>query len=850
MDCYKSIESTYEECDIDPIRAMKILDGRIIKTPIRRLYWLEKYVGVPVYAKLEHLQHTGSFKYRGALYKLDSHPANKTVIAASAGNHGLAISQVSKELGLKTNICLPTTASRLKREHIIDCNVGLFEYGNSLDEAVDYSIKLAEERDWTFVSPYNDKAVISANGTILIEAIEQVPEVENIIVPIGGGGLISGMICASNMLGKKLNFYGVEPQRYNTLSESIRQGKIAKIVHQPTIADGLAVNLETNSITYDIIRENVSEILELTEEELSAGTYALLIHESLLVEPAGAAGILACLKLARENKLKGPVMIPLCGGNVHHTTLAKIQRFPYKDSEIINLLNLKGTRVEDVPIKKLYDMKNASGTNLHFDPINYTISNLTICKDDIKSALIQVDDYYKYCNIHKLNYDQKLIDIVNEKGIIAIETIEEEISRLKTNEFEDEDIVLVNGERLHRFGLYTYNYIKSIFDWCAASYSQSCISNFFQLGSQDNPACNYDRYESNEVKIIENRILELIELDTEKYSVTLTSSGMASYSLIEAYLLRNILNENNRVLISPYIYFEASEQLTSLESIKYLFSSSYDVDTMLQLFIQHRPSVIFVDPLTNTTEQRVFNIKLFLSKLNELTFDKVTIVIDGTMLSSFPDKSWFKYREKIDVIYYESCSKYIQLGLDLTMAGFIAHSIKNQGTFERLRRNSGTILYRQNANVFPNYHNEQLKKRINRIGQNAKLIADGLVSDKSLKEIVKIYYPNNDSHIDYELAKQLSFSGGCVTFKLLNKGENHKDQLESLIERCIYKAKSMKVYLVKGVSFGHTVPRISAASSIAEFEEPFLRLYAGCLSNKQVSILIKILREELKLIGE
>lgn len=845
----KNFKNVAEEYGINPIDAMKALDGRVIKTPIKRLYWLEKYVNVQVYAKLEHFQHAGSFKYRGALYKLMNHSVDQTVIAASAGNHGFAVSQVSQELGLKTNICLPTTASRLKREHIINCNVGLLEYGNSLDEAVDYSIKLAKERGWTFVSPYNDKDVISANGTILMEMLEQVPEFKDVIVPIGGGGLISGMICSSKMLGKDLNFYGVEPIRYNSLSQSIEQGKIIKVVHQPTIADGLAVNLEKDSITYDIVKDNVSEIIQLTEEELSAGTLALLIHESLLVEPAGAAGIIACLKLARENKLKGPVMIPLCGGNLYHTTLAKIQRYPYKDPEIISLLNLKGTRTVDVPVKKVYDMNNFDKNDSEFNSIDYTISNLTICKDDIKSALMQINDYCEYSSIHEVNYDEKLINIVSEKGIKAIEIIDESINKLKVKDFDNEDMVLIDGERLHRFGLYTYNYIKSVFDWCAASYSQSCVSNFFQLASQDSPSCNYDRYECNEVKLIENRILELVELDSEKYSVTLTSSGMASYNLIEAYLTRYVLNENNRVLISPYIYFEASEQLTSLKFVECIFSPSYDVDTMVQLYKKHKPVVIFVDQLTNTTEQRIFDITLFLSEIYKIVTDKVTVVIDGTMLSSFPNKNWFVYKDKIDVIYYESCSKYLQLGLDLTMAGFVIQRIENQGVFDRIRRNSGTILYRQNANLFPNYSKGEMKKRMDKIGRNAKRIADELISDQRLRNIVEIFYPGNKSHIDYELANQLKFTGGCVTFKLLNKGENHKDQLESLIERCIYKAKNLKTYLVKGVSFGHTVPRISAASSIAEFENPFLRLYAGCLSDEQVTLLIEILREELMIIG-
>lgn len=825
---------------IDPFHARDRLRGHVIHTPMRRLSWLERLVGVPVWAKLECQQHTGSFKFRGAFNKLLGHPLDRKVIAASAGNHGLAVAEVAAQLGLKANICIPTTASRLKRERILATGAGLIEHGSSLEQAIKHAQELSAERGWTFISPYNDRDVIAGNATIALEMLEQVPDLRSLIVPVGGGGLITGMALGARALDRSILTIGCEPERYASLGESLKQAQVTRVVHQPTLADGLAVNLEPDAITFHLARHLVDEIVSLSEEELAAGTLAILTHESLLVEPAGAAAVVACLKLAAANRLHGPVGIPLAGGNLHHTKLARIQHFPYTSEVLLRLLDLRGRRVQDISVahSKLEPPVSAFGVQI-CDASSDLRRQIDTCVSELVAVRADFEDFIQYCWAQGLAFNSDVVDAVLGHTNATIASLQGAKADMET------DSQMVHAEAHLRWGRHVLAYARRGLEWCSPSYVQACAPQFFDLGAQDNPTVNYERYESTEVQRIEMQLMEVLGLDAERFTITVTSSGMASYTLIEAFLLRHRLQPGDKVLLGPYIYFEASQQIETLTSVQCVRCRSYEVADMLRYVDEHRPRVIFIDLLTNTVDQRCFDLTGFLRQLRARKLGSTTVVIDGTMLPCCLGSDELRSDEHVEIIYYESCSKYLQLGMDASMAGLIAHPVEARPAFNVLRRNTGTILYRHSAILFPTFDRSAFLRRMSRISGNARRLAEYCHAVESLRDYVEVIYPTLDNHPDRATALQLPHGGGCVTFRLLAPGGNYRDQLEALIEDVIHRAQQASLPLSKGVSFGFSIPRLSAASAMAENDPPFLRFYAGDLSSELIERLARMLVESL-----
>ena len=805
--------------------ARNVLNKLVVRSPVRKLGWLEDIIGVPVWVKLEHYQHTGSFKYRGASYVLSNHPKNIPIIAASAGNHGLAVANVGKRLKINVNICLPTNASRLKRQRIINTGVGLIEYGSSLDESIEYSQYIAIKNGWRFISPYNDESVILANSTLTEEFLEDVPDLKNFIIPIGGGGLISGMALSAHNYNKEIKIFGCEPENYPSMSTAILTGKISKVANLPTLADGLAVNLEKNSITLNIVNSHVREIVKISEEDLALGTYLLINKESILVEPSGCAGIAALLALSKKYKFSGPIGIPLCGGNIQKNTLNRILEYPFSKTEFFDLLDLKGQRLTSTPIIISYnepssDKKETSNIISDFE------SQFSLIKTEISKLLNDIDSYNTYCKSKDLIIDQSILLHLKE----YLTTV---FCHLNQNEMDDSPNSILNNVQLAeikvRWALQAISHVKAAVEWRSASYDQAIAAQFFDLSSQDNPAMNYDRYQSPEVKRIEEQLNNVFSIPTDKFTVSVVSSGMAAYSLIESFLLRYILSPESSILIAPYIYFEAKEQLEALKNIKLIQSKSFCANDIFS-YIENDPSieVVFVDPLANIVEQPMTDIDCLIKKILLLERDKpIKIIIDGTMVSGGLLPNVLHTSEKIDVIYYESCSKYLQLGLELCLAGVVILPSKYQAYFERLRRNSGSILYRQQASSYPVFSRNIFLNRMARISETALHIATLISSDSLIAKNLEIFYPQLNSHPDYNLARKLPYVGGCITLRFRQVGKNNNNFLDAVINIALHNAKKSLVPLTKGVSFGFNMPRISAASSIAESEYPFLRLYTG-----------------------
>jgi len=280
--------------DID--QARKRIVGVAHRTPLEHSRRLSREHGRDVMLKLESFQVTGSFKLRGAMSKLSLLTADQResgVLTISAGNHGLAVAHCAEALGINATIVVPESASRAKVDAIRQYPVTLIERGASYDEAERAARAMELESGRTFVSPYNDEDVIAGQGTIALEILEDAPDVEAIIVPVGGGGLIAGVATAAKATNPNIKVYGVEPEASPTMSHALRAGRLVEIEEQKTIADGLAGNIEPGSITFPIVQRLVDEILLVSEESIRNAISRVAREDHVMIEGSAAASIAA-----------------------------------------------------------------------------------------------------------------------------------------------------------------------------------------------------------------------------------------------------------------------------------------------------------------------------------------------------------------------------------------------------------------------------------------------------------------------------------------------------------------------------------------------------------------------------
>lgn len=813
-DHFVSVENTHS-----------LIKEHILKTPVRRLHWLEELIGYPVYAKLESQQITGSFKYRGALSKILKQDTNQKFIAASAGNHGLAVACAASKLGEKANICVPVSASPLKKEKIINAGAGLIEHGSTVEEATEYAIKLANDNGWAYISPYNDIDIILGQGTVWKELLEECPNIEHIISPIGGGGLISGASFVVKNHSKKINILGCEPENYLSMKESLENGKITNVLRRPTFADGLATNLEENSLTFQIAQTNIDHIESINEEDIATSVIALLNKESLLAEGAGAISIMACVRMAQKGLINGPVGITICGGNIHHTALSRLQAFPIENKTCLKILNRRGIKANESPIYKVYG-----------DDHTYYGEEKGSLKDDMKAFLNNtirkiennskaLSDYEIYCSEEELVQSKEANTLV--KNILnASKSLVEHTKDITLNKKETSLEDLIKSEVNLRAASQAVTASQNCLNWRSPVYSQSMVPQFFFLGAQDSGDVNYERYGFNELRRVERQLLNVFNLPADKYACTVVNSGMAAYSLVEGYLLRHVLKPDDKVSMSPYIYFESDEQLKGLDWLDIRQSSSYDTDKFIKQLNELNPKAVFVDSLANTTEQRIMDVPKILNEYmnNEST---PNFVIDGSMMPCALSDSLKKFKNSKSIFYIESCSKYLQFGLDMSMAGVVIHDVTLKPHMDRIRRNMGSALTENGALLFPEYDQKRFMDRVKRVERNASNLAQAMNENQGITNFMRIIHPSLLTHQDNNIASKMKRYGGCITFKLKTNAEDHKDQLEAFIDMILNEAIKNKTPITKGVSFGFSFNRLCSASSMAENDPPFLRFSVG-----------------------
>jgi threonine dehydratase len=327
--------------------ARRRLRDAVVQTPCAYSQTLSELTGARCFVKLENLQMTGSFKERGAanlLLQLPPEERRRGVIAASAGNHGLAVAFHAARLGIPATIVMPEYAPLIKVTNARRYGAEIVLHGSNFEEAYERARALEAERGLIFVHPFDDPRVVAGQATLGLEVLEQLPDVEALVVPVGGGGLIGGVGLAVKAVRPDVQVIGVQSAALPAMSRSLQTGERVRVDAAPTMADGIAVR-QVGALTYELARTWVDRVVTVDEEELSNAVLLLLEIEKTVVEGAGAAPLAALLNrpLGLERR---SVALVLSGGNIDVTMLSRIiERGLVKDGRLVRL----GVLLRDVP---------------------------------------------------------------------------------------------------------------------------------------------------------------------------------------------------------------------------------------------------------------------------------------------------------------------------------------------------------------------------------------------------------------------------------------------------------------------------------------------------------------------
>ena len=279
--------------------------------------------GNKVYLKPENMQYTGAYKVRGAYYKISTmseEERKKGLITASAGNHAQGVAYAAKKYGVKATVVMPTTTPLIKVNRTKGYGAEVVLYGNVYDEACEYALKLAKEQGLTFVHPFDDLDVATGQGSIAMEIIKELPTVDYILVPIGGGGLATGVSTLAKLLNPNIKVIGVEPAGANCLQESIKAGKVVTLPTVSTIADGTAVKTPGTKL-FPYLQKNLDDIITVPDEDLIVAFLDMVENHKMVVENSGLLTVAAVKQLNVKGK---KIVSILSGGNMDVITMSSV----------------------------------------------------------------------------------------------------------------------------------------------------------------------------------------------------------------------------------------------------------------------------------------------------------------------------------------------------------------------------------------------------------------------------------------------------------------------------------------------------------------------------------------------
>ena len=285
--------------------------------------YLSEQSGGKVYLKPENMQHTGAYKIRGAYYKistLSDEERGRGLITASAGNHAQGVAFAAKKFGCKAVIVMPTVTPLIKVNRTKSYGAEVILHGDVYDDAYAYACELAEKEGYTFVHPFNDIDVATGQGTIAMEIVQELPTVDYILVPIGGGGLVSGVATLAKMLNPKIKVIGVEPAEAASMKAALAAGEVVQLESANTIADGTAVKAVGDKIL-PFVKENVDDVLLVEDDELIGAFLDMVENHKMIVENSGLLSVAALKQLDCKGK---KVVCVLSGGNMDVITMSSI----------------------------------------------------------------------------------------------------------------------------------------------------------------------------------------------------------------------------------------------------------------------------------------------------------------------------------------------------------------------------------------------------------------------------------------------------------------------------------------------------------------------------------------------
>lgn len=326
----------------------------ILRTDLIYSEYFSQVSGNKVYLKPENMQYTGAYKVRGAYYKISTlteEERQKGLITASAGNHAQGVAYAAKLYGVKAVIVMPTTTPLIKVNRTKSYGAEVVLYGDVYDDACAYALKLAEEQGYTFIHPFDDEDVATGQGTIAMEIFKDLPTVDIILVPIGGGGLATGVSTLAKMLNPNIKVIGVEPAGANCMQESFKAGEVVSLPKVETIADGTAVKTPGTKI-FPYVRENLDDIITVEDDELIVSFLDMMENHKMVVENSGLLTVAALKHLNCKDK---KVVSILSGGNMDVITISSVVQhgliergriftlsvlLPDRPGELVNVANI------------------------------------------------------------------------------------------------------------------------------------------------------------------------------------------------------------------------------------------------------------------------------------------------------------------------------------------------------------------------------------------------------------------------------------------------------------------------------------------------------------------------------
>ena len=706
-----------------------------------------------------------------------------------------------------------------------DANVTLL--GKDLYEATKEATQIVQDSTTTanllYLSPYANIDVAAGAGTMMIEAAEDAGYFDKVIVPLGGGGLAAsvGAWCSRRSPGTKV--ICTHPKAFGRSFESGRS--LAEQLCRPTSAsysDGLSVQLIEPTPFAAILDSTIDQVIQVSETVTAASIAYLLRLQSLLVEGSAATAIGALVdEMDGLANCKGRILLLLTGGNVSSSTVAKALVADVNDPKARQKLGLRHI---------INSVERHGTVNVIGNGFKRTTHEMSTMQDIWRTMAIKLkrstaklrdrfDQKQQLAGQLGLLTDGWCVSIfqgMHRQLTVFIDELNDEIHSEQT----DPQLDLWVIEERYRMLLQLQSALGLLFDRASAAYDQSQRDWFFDVGTQNATAVNYDRYGLADLRALELRFLEVLGLGQRPIELLLASSGMAAYQILQNYLLQR-LDPDSVVVLPPYVYFEAMEQLKALPHIKIVHASNFSAEALIETAEEHNANAVFLDPIANIVGLPVTDIRRFaqLCCAREGWNDRY-VVLDGTMASgAMAVYDWFVGPDAPIVLYYESASKYIQFGLDVQMGGLLVYPSELDMVMRTIRRNSGAIMYSRNASLLPPVEFSMYQTRMSLLTTNAESFRSGL--EGALVDVAEICFPTHW----YELGWR--HGGALVTIRHLREGMNNKEGLEACIDLILRAAENEHVPMTKGVSFGFSTSRISSASSMAQDSDPFLRISVG-----------------------